>query len=316
MLLAENIEPGLLSQNNTFASLAAYTAFFERAAEATGIQHLGLRIGKIDNPGSLGLLGTLFMSAPSLIDALNYFTRHLHIMQEDTLNRLSLGGDVAAIEYRILDASILRRRQDAEFSIAANTSFVSAFTGGRLRPREVHFEHGRVGTYADYRNYFKCDVFFDQPTNALIYDRDGFNLRNSASHPMLAELITQHLAQSSLADDRKSELADKVQNLFGTGLSREQDVAAHLGISVSTLGRRLKAEGQSFRQLALAERMLRARRMLLATNRPIVDIALAAGYAESSSFTRAFRKTTGMTPKDYRKQRPAPYRQDTLTRSQ
>ncbi|MEN7536724.1 AraC family transcriptional regulator [Aurantiacibacter flavus] len=301
LLDASGIVPHLHEETQGFVPLATYVAFFERAAEATGIQHLGLRIGKIEDPANLGLMGTLFMSAPSLVDALNYFTQHLHVMQESTLNRLTLCGDTAEIEYRVLDASILTRRQDAEFSIAANASFVDAFSGGRLRPREVHLEHSCHGPYADYQNYFRCDVFFDQPTNRLIYDREGFNRRNPASRPMLAELIAEHLARSSRNEETLCDLTGRVQMLLGGGLSREADVAEELRMSVSTLFRRLKAEGQSFRQLALEERMVRARRMLLATDRPIVDIALMLGYSESSSFTRAFRKVTGMTPNMYRR---------------
>ncbi|MEL1251107.1 AraC family transcriptional regulator [Aurantiacibacter gilvus] len=308
LLIAEGISPESLTQSNSFVSLAAYAAFFERAAEVTGIRHLGLKIGKIEDPAGLGLLGTLFMSAPSLVEALNYFTQHLHAMQEGTLNRLSLSGDFAEIEYRILAPDVLERRQDAEFSIAANSSLIAAFSGVRLRPREVHFEHSCAGSYADYRNYFGCDVFFDQPTNKLIYDREGFNPRNPASHPMLAELIAQHLEQSSREDDATRHLSGKVQELLGAGISKEADIAQELGMSVSTLFRRLKAEGHSFRQLALAERMFRARRMLLATDRPIVDIALALGYSESSSFARAFRKVTGVTPRTYRLQPPGAYR--------
>ena len=304
LLIAEGISPPLLTVSHAFVPLAAYVAFFERAAEVTGIQHLGLKIGRTENPASLGLMGTLFMSAASLVDALNYFTQHLHVMQEKTLNRLTLHGDLAEIEYRILDTTVLKRRQDAEFSIAANSSLIDAFAGGRLKPREVHFEHNCEGSYANYRNYFGCDVFFDQPTNMLIYDREGFNPRNRASHPMLAELIAEHLAQSSREIDSKQVLSGKVQDLLGAGLSKEADIAGELRMSVSTLFRRLKTEGQSFRELALQDRMFRARRMLLATDRPIVDIALALGYSESSSFSRAFRKSTGVTPKAYRREPP------------
>lgn len=305
LLRAEGIDPAIAEQSDRFASLAAYVSFFERAARVTGMDHLGLRIGRIEDPANLGLLGTLFMSAPDLLDALGAFSQNLHVLQGSTLNRISLSGDAAEIEYRILDPSIIRRRQDAEFSIAANASLVGHFSGGKLRPREVYFEHQRAGEYADYRDHFQCDVFFEQHTNALVYERDGFNVGNSLSHPMLAQIISDYLEQLARASSHPPRIAETVRMLLGTGLSGEREVAGHLRMSVSTLIRKLKAEGECFRQIALAERMVRAQRMLLATDRPIVDVALEAGYAESSSFTRAFRKATGKTPSGFRRLRLA-----------
>jgi AraC-like DNA-binding protein len=303
LLKAEGLELEWIDQSDRSVPLAAYVAFFERAAASTGLPHLGLKIARMDDPRSLGVLGTLFMSAPSLIDALEYFSQNLHVLQENTLNRILLSDERAIIEYRILDAAIVHRRQDAEFSIAANATLVAIFSGGLLRPREVHFEHERVGAYLDYRDYFGCDVFFGQPSNALVFGREGFNVGNAISQPMLAGIISDHLDQIARSRHQEANLADTVRMLLGAGLASEDAVAERLGLSVSTLIRRLKAEGQSFREIAVMHRIVRAQRMLHATDRPIVDIALDTGYAESASFGRAFRKSVGMTPSRYRKLR-------------
>jgi AraC family transcriptional regulator len=47
-------------------------------------------------------------------------------------------------------------------------------------------------------------------------------------------------------------------------------------------------------------RVERACRMLTRTNMPLVEIALAAGFADQSHFTRTFRRVTGVTPGIYR----------------
>jgi len=305
MLAAEGIDPAIVDQADRFVPLAAYVGFFERAAEACGLKHLGLKIARLEDPGCLGVLGTLFMSAPSLIDALESFSQNLHVLQGSTLNRISLTGNRAIIEYRILDGAILHRRQDAEFSIAANASLVNIFSGGILRPREVHFEHECQGTYRDYRDHFSCDVFFAQQSNALIFDREGFNVANSVSQPMLAGIISEYLDQMAQARQYEAKLSATVQLLLEAGFASEEAIAGRLNMSVSTLIRKLKAEGRSFRDIALSHRVVRAQRMLHATDRPIVDIALECGYAESASFTRAFRNAVGMTPSSYRRLKTA-----------
>jgi AraC family transcriptional regulator len=44
-----------------------------------------------------------------------------------------------------------------------------------------------------------------------------------------------------------------------------------------------------------------ARKQMLATNEPLVEIALAAGFADQTHFTRSFKRITGMTPTEFRR---------------
>ncbi|MFB4204396.1 HTH-type transcriptional activator RhaR [wastewater metagenome] len=49
------------------------------------------------------------------------------------------------------------------------------------------------------------------------------------------------------------------------------------------------------------QRLHHARWLLETTRRPLAEIALASGYADQSTFTRAFRRETGMPPAAYRR---------------
>lgn len=51
-------------------------------------------------------------------------------------------------------------------------------------------------------------------------------------------------------------------------------------------------------------KMQRAASALLYTNKPIIDIALHAGYGSQEAFTRAFKRWCDYTPKHYRKYAP------------
>lgn len=52
-------------------------------------------------------------------------------------------------------------------------------------------------------------------------------------------------------------------------------------------------------------RLSHGHHLLLETRRPVLDIALACGFASSSTFTRAFRRLFGLTPRQLRQQRDA-----------
>ena len=48
-------------------------------------------------------------------------------------------------------------------------------------------------------------------------------------------------------------------------------------------------------------RVEQARQRMLESNEPLVDIALATGFADQTHFTRSFKRLTGMTPSEFRR---------------
>ena len=53
----------------------------------------------------------------------------------------------------------------------------------------------------------------------------------------------------------------------------------------------------------MARRMDRARSLLQRSALSVTEIGMQIGFRETSSFTRAFRKLTGLTPTEYRRHR-------------
>ena len=81
-------------------------------------------------------------------------------------------------------------------------------------------------------------------------------------------------------------------------------VAAQLRISVRTLQRRLSDCGLSFKGLVENIRRSAAIRLVLAGEHTATEIALMLGYSDQAHFTRAFKRWTGMSPRQYATYRP------------
>ena len=79
-------------------------------------------------------------------------------------------------------------------------------------------------------------------------------------------------------------------------------LARMVGLSVSQFDRRFKRFLQTTPQeFILRVRVHAARRMLVATDKSVAEIALATGFCDQSYFTKQFKRQTGMPPSHYRR---------------
>lgn len=81
------------------------------------------------------------------------------------------------------------------------------------------------------------------------------------------------------------------------------ELARLAGLSISHFARCFrKSTGMPPHRYVKQRRVARAREMLVATNLPVAEIALALGFSDQSHFTRRFREVTGLPPAAYRLQ--------------
>jgi AraC-like DNA-binding protein len=94
----------------------------------------------------------------------------------------------------------------------------------------------------------------------------------------------------------KAVIADSRQTHYPT----ISHTAGVLGIPVRTLQRRLHDEGLSYKKLIKNIRLEQACLLLQDANIPIAVVAKTLGYGDPGSFSRAFRRWKGMSPRAYR----------------
>ena len=99
-------------------------------------------------------------------------------------------------------------------------------------------------------------------------------------------------------------LVDELRRVLRTELFRKAcsatEIADLFAINRRTLYRRLRVEGQAFRQLADQVRFELACELLINTDMTLGQIAAVLNYSELSAFTRAFRGWSGQTPSAWR----------------
>lgn len=126
---------------------------------------------------------------------------------------------------------------------------------------------------------------------------------------MLVRLITRHLAPVSelsegpemLAPALARRVAERIEESLG-GPIRVTDLAETAGLSRAHFTRAFARKfGMPPAQYIMSRRIARARSLLVDTDTPVTDIAIACGFANPSHLTTAFRKEIGLTPSAYRR---------------
>ncbi|MUM18868.1 hypothetical protein BI330_19695 [Mycobacterium sp. CBMA 623] len=85
------------------------------------------------------------------------------------------------------------------------------------------------------------------------------------------------------------------------------DYARQLGYSARTINRSaLRNTGLTVKQLVDERTLLEAKRLLAHDTTPVQAVGRSVGFAEPTTFTRFFRRRTGVTPLEFRTARTAP----------
>ncbi len=298
-----------LSDQDNRIPIASYKALIGAAIQQTGDTALLLRQTFESRLETMSVVGQIVHSSASLRHSIEQLNRYLHLMGDVELpvgvSRFEL--DRSADGLWIIDHLVLPPDQSF-WSEVAFARFISEFR--RSFPGAT-FEIGLEVTYpppphADqYPDLFRVPVQFQASRNALRIDpvwdspdslfepgnEYAFGIFTRHADALLAELR----ADTSIRGQIESQILPKLHE--GT-LSMDR-VARDIGMSRQTLYRRLKEESVTFAEIHDDLRKRMAMEYLGGQRVTVNETAYLLGFSEASSFVRAFKRWTGLSPTAY-----------------
>jgi len=119
--------------------------------------------------------------------------------------------------------------------------------------------------------------------------------------------VIEVTANQISATERNDSIVDRVkkyinENMAQRNITREE-IAQHVYLNPDYLTRVFKKEtGYSISDFLQLQKIEYAKRMLLQTNMPVGEIAMALGYSKLSFFSNLFKRAVSLNPLEYRKQ--------------
>ena len=303
VLTAAGIDPDLFADPDNLITYAARDRLFRQCVSRTGCQHFGLLVGQRMNLKALGLVGLLMRTSPNAGRALVSIVNLLHLHSQGAVMALRVDEDVAMLTYDAFEPGLEATDQTGAGAVAMMLNVMRTLCGPDFRPIEASFGHRRPADIEPFRKFFKVPLYFDAEHYALVFSRDWLDVRPPGADDELQQLLQK---QVDVLESRYSlAFPDQVRQVLRsaliTGYFSESEIAALFSMHSHTFRRRLDASATSFHELVDECRFEMAREMLLNTSLSVSEISASMGYSRASSFIRAFRRWSGVTPGEWRK---------------
>jgi AraC-like DNA-binding protein len=215
---------------------------------------------------------------------------------------------VVTLEYVNVDR--LSDKHQAEFFLVTLVRICRQVTDSRLAPLRLKMRHFRDRTPEQFRTFLGCEVEFSAETDEVVFPKQCAALSVTGRDSFLHNLLLRY-AEEAVADRLpmregfRAEIERVLTQLLPNGRVAASEVARKLGMSSRTLSRKLSEQGTTYAGILDGFRVALAKRYLGERELPVSEIAWLLGYHELSSFTHAFKRWTGLTPRKYRTSRAA-----------
>ncbi len=298
VLTANGLARETVLDENAFVPVIVVHRFLESAAQAADDPYLGVHVGESLDLARWAPLVDAASRAATLGEFLIRFLRAAR--DEASSARHSLEVGPRHVIFREI------RTTEQEIAPAQNDGFTAGFVLGLLRRGA-----GANWNAADVRLKVCEPRALPQGylgVHIVGGDRSGIAVRFPTEwllQPLDRRALVPSPHRNRKAKEPPTEFRDAFQqallpHLHETDLTVDY-VARLTGMNRQSLQRKLKASGTTFSSELIALKKRRASEDLIQSDQPIAEIATGLGFANPTSFTRAFRLWTGESPRQYRK---------------
>jgi AraC-like DNA-binding protein len=216
----------------------------------------------------------------------------------NALITLSVSGSTCTLGCVAPPRNVIARDQLTDCTLGFAVGALRVLCGPRWRARCFRFAHGPPPDASRLAALLQAPISFDANLTVMEFastwlDRDYTSPSGNAADDVYEQRLNRDLV---------GEVREALASWNGVDKPSAPAVASALGIQPRTLHRLLGKTGTSFNRVLEGTRFEAARRMLRDPAAPVVSIAWSLGYADASAFSRAFRRWSGMTPTEWRRE--------------
>ncbi|HPE31562.1 MAG TPA: AraC family transcriptional regulator ligand-binding domain-containing protein [Parvularculaceae bacterium] len=298
------IAPEMLEDPDGRIPLASYVAAMRSAKELCNMPSFALRFGAARDFREFSVAGLICYASETMGEALAELNRYGRLVADvdlsDGKKRFELiqsEGELWLHDTRA-DPNAVPELTEATWSRficeTARHFPEAAFA------KAVHVTHAAPAYAADYAEVWKAPVKFDSHWNAIKIDVSwlSIKLHNPSRYAfgVLSERADRLLEELERDRTARGRVEAALLPVLHKGEAAMEDVAARLGVSRQSLYRQLKDENVTYEDVLDDLRRRLSLYYLNGRNVSVSETAYLVGFSDPSSFSRAFKRWTGVSP--------------------
>jgi AraC-like DNA-binding protein len=300
-LLRHGIDPGLVENSSGLLPYTALNDCLEDVATSEGCADFGFRLGQTQKPLQFGMISQILQFAPTVGEAIRIFLRYRDFYSQSSYWGLGVEQDIARLRRQGFGPTVHRSTQITILSVTRGFEAIRSLMGPEWAPIGIYLSTDEVAFSAAMRRFFRAPVFFNAQYDEIAFEAHDLEQQLPTANAEILIALTSHFDRMLPELNDKGPVSAQVQKQISLGLEAERctlaNVAAHFGMHPRTLQRALANEGSSFRKLEQEARMSIARQMVETSRTQLAAAAAAAGYRHQSSFSRAYKRRQGESPR-------------------
>lgn len=275
------------------------------AEDVTGDPLIGLEMARFVTPMSFHALGYMLLSCSTMGQMLDWLTRYGRMVTE--------GGEVQVLQHDRhvhidlrLPPGVLPPHCAVDALMCVLLAGCRKLVGRSLQPVSLEMVRPPPGDAPRFAAAFpKAQLAFGAARNRITFERWVLDLPTLWRNPELAR-ANASVVMNYLARVNRDDVCNRVRlalvEMLPKGEPSQAEVARELSLSVRNMQRRLADAGSSFTALLNETRREQACLLLRGDCHSMSEIAYQLGFAEPSTFSRAFTRWMGCSPSEWRRQ--------------
>jgi AraC-like DNA-binding protein len=306
LLEASGLDPAELADHDNRIALPKHMALVRAAKGLCGDPAFALHYGNNVNLAEVSVVGLIGYACATVADAFVQLQRYSRLIMDLDLgveDRFQLEPDDEGLW--LVDS----RPHPNDNPELTEGTFAQMMNGMRRFGDTpfilaVHVTHADPGYGPEYERIFNAPVTFESTRNAMRIDPAWLSHRVAQQPAYVFGVLSRHADELLAKLDSDASTRGRVEELImqslHTGHVAMPAVAKRMGCSRDTLYRRLKAEGVTFAVVLDELRHRLALAYVRGGKVSVNETAYLVGFSDPASFSRAFKRWTGMSPKAFR----------------
>jgi len=283
--------------------LAKIRELWALSREASGDEAIGLKTGMYARPNHFYAFGYSWSASSTLLGALQRLTRYFQLVSTaSAVISLTETEDSYALSVAFPDKSKAPPKEGIDCGMTAILALCDIVAEREIRPIRVELARSQDSYAEVYREALRAPIRFGTDVGAFFFDKAELSAPLPHGAPDIAK-ATDRIAERYIETLDPHKVASQVRrlliDLLPSGKVGQDLISSRLNRSASTLQRQLQGEGITYREVLESTQRSLAETYLRDKKHSHAQIAYLLGFSEQSNFSRAFKRWTSMTPRQF-----------------